>query len=812
MGGLQCAAGTDVIRWSMMSEPDDEGAWAGDEIPVPEPAVGELPVRNTATNSSTSRLSKASDVPTFGALAATTANASGDTSTPWTRRKQVLAAAVAGCAVVAAILVLGGGDDSPATDASSSTTETPDDTIDRTTATTESPRAEPLTPASPSSVDLPPEIAAISEPTEVLMLTADGMLHTLSLPSGVVRSVPIRTEGQEFSGGQGFVVAPDAAALAAPPGIVIVPREGPSIIEIDTDDIDGFGTNGFDVLTWTAAPDGTTTFLVVDYSNDGTNTFYEVGLDGTITVDEQSADPSRLFGFGTIRPSDGPEYVNDAGGVYEVASDGSAKRIADGVLRAASSSNLLLRQCTAELACGDVLVDLGSGERRPIAPGIISDELQFNGFGLDLAPDGSAVTAVVSASNSQDRVVIDLETGDRLVSPSMSWNRGSLWAADSSGVFEISETETGIDFFDRASGQIVHFADELGQISSVAVRHPAAELGPESTVTTSPITFEDGAEPSKSGLVVTVLSRSGNIIEIDVDARTADIWSTSELIAVDTPSAFQFADQIAVVTGENPEDEPSGYVTAPGEQRPLSPGLFGPGPILAGPLPGTVWTSSLDSGAMGVEQVLVDLSVGALAAPAERISVPGGVLLGGDGLGGLVVSLGGDVYVATAGDTATELRRLTSGELLAIGVDTAYVRECDDTSTCAVIRIDRILGTRTPLPELVGLEFASGIDTADPPFGLMGSAVAPGGDLAVLRLPSTDGSFEWFLFDMVNGPSTLIDSLRGLAPFVWSDGAPSAVVMIGAKLAIVDLDGVAVVEGLGSLSALAGAPVQVATD
>jgi len=38
----------------------------------------------------------------------------------------------------------------------------------------------------------------------------------------------------------------------------------------------------------------------------------------------------------------------------------------------------------------------------------------------------------------------------------------------------------------------------------------------------------------------------------------------------------------------------------------------------------------------------------------------------------------------------------------------------------------------------------------------------------------------------------------------------SAVAMIGAKLAVVDLDGVAVVEGLGSLSALAGAPVQVA--
>ena len=798
-----------------MSEPDDLGAWAGDDIPVPEPAIGELRVRNTATNSSTSRLSNASDVPTFGAFAATTANASGDTPTSWTRHKQVLAAAVVGCAVVTAVLVLGGGDDSPATDASPSTTEAPADTIERTTTTSESPRPELVTPASPSSVELPLEIAAISEPTEVLMVTADGMFHTLSLPSGVVRSVPIGTEGEEFFGGQGFVVAPDAAAIAAPSGIVILPREGPLIVEIDTDGVDGFGTNGFDVASWTAAPDGTTRFLVVDYSNGGTNTFYEVGLDGTIAVDEQSSDLARLNGFATIRPPDGPEYVNDAGGVYEVTSDGSAKRIADGVLRAASSSNLLLRQCTAELACGDVLVDLRSGEQRPIAPGVIPDELQFNGFGLDLAPDGSAVTAAVSASNGQDRVVIYLATGDQLVAPGLSWNRGSLWAADSSGVFEISESETGIEFFDRASGQVVHFADELGQITSVAVRHPAAELGPESTVTTSPITFEDGAEPSKSGLVVTALSRSGNIIDIDVDARTADVWSTSEAIAVDTPSAFQLADQVAVVTGENPEGEPSGYVSSPGEQRPLPPGLFGPGPILAGPLPGTVWTSSIDSSpksAVGVEQVLVDLDVGAFATPAQSISVPGGVLLGSDGLGGLVVSLGGDVYVATAGDTASELQRLTSGELLAIGVDTAYVRECDDNSTCAVIRIDRVVGTRTPLPALLGLEFASGIDTADPPFGLVGSAVAPGGDLAVLRLPSAIGGPEWFLFDMVDGPSTLIDGLLGGAPFVWSDGASSAAAMIGAKLAIVDLDGVVVVDGLGSLSALASAPVPVAND
>jgi hypothetical protein len=811
-----------------MTVPEDEGAWAGDDIPVPEPAMGELPVRNRATNSPTSRLSNVGDAPTFGALAATTTHAGGEMPTSWTRRKQVLAAAVAGCAVVATVLVLGGGDDSPATDASSSTTEVPDDTVERTNTTTatttdtttdtsEPARREPAASMTPSSVELPPEVAAISEPTEVVMTTDDGILHTLSLPSGMVRSVPIATSPTEGFF-QGVVVAPDAAAIAGGSGIVIVPREGPSVVEIAADSFDG-GANGFEVVDWGRAPDGTTTFRVVNYSNGGSNAFWTVGVDGEIAADVTPADVATLFG--AVRSPGGPQYVNDAGGVYELAPDGSAKRIDDGVLQAASSSSLLLRQCTAELECGDVLVDLVTGERRPIGPDVIPDELNSFGYGLDLAPDGSAVTGIVPTSSNQDRVIVDLATGEQIVSPNTSWNRGSLWAADSSGVFLVASQGTGIEFVDRASGEIVQFADELGLIISIAVRHPPAELGPESTVTTTPITFEDGAEPRKAGHVVTALSRSGEIIEIDVDARTAAVWSSSELIAVDKPSAFRFADQVAdqvaVVTGENPQDEPSGYVSSPGEQRSLPPGLFGPGPILAGPLPGTVWTPSIDSpprGAVGVELVLVDLSTGALAAPAQRISVPGGVLFGGDGLGGLVVSLGGDVYVATAGDDATELQRLTSGELLAVGVDTAYVRECDDNSTCAVIRVDRVLGTRTPVAavsEVSGLEYASGVDGADPPFGLMGSAVAPGGDLAVFRFAAANGGSEWFLFD-VRGLRTPIGSLGGDAPFVWSVDASSAVTLTGSKLAIVDLSGVVVVERPGSLRALAGAPVPVATD
>ena len=59
-------------------------------------------------------------------------------------------------------------------------------------------------------------------------------------------------------------------------------------------------------------------------------------------------------------------------------------------------------------------------------------------------------------------------------------------------------------------------------------------------------------------------------------------------------------------------------------------------------------------------------------ANGSSINLPDAELLGSDGRGGLVVARGGDVFVV--GVDGTE--RLTSGELVAIAADTAYVREC----------------------------------------------------------------------------------------------------------------------------------------
>ncbi len=805
----------------------DGGAWAGDDIPVPDPPADPPTVQpNDAPAVGRRSRDPASSeavnlAPVFGSLTAPAAPSSPpSTGTFWSRRNRLVAVVAAAFAFVAVVLVVSNGDDGEPLGASSSTTVAPDHTLARTSTTTSTPTStttsavtgpENGAPSGGLRLALPAEVAAISEPTEVLMATSDGLLHTLSLPSGVVRSVPVVIDDPSFFRGQPIVVAPDAAAFATGTGMVIVPREGSSVVTVDADRFgDTGGVGGLEVVGWEPAPDGTTRFLVANYGpND--MTWYSVGLDGSA---EAEGDDARLArSFDTIRPPDGTTFVNDAGGVYAVDDVGFTRRIDDGVLRAVSASSMLIRQCTPELDCGDVLVDRATGESQPIAPGILPDELQFNGFGLDLAPDGSAVSALVSGPSSQDLVVIDLVTGDRVQSSNQSFSRGSLWAADSSGVFGPTLDGNGIEFLDRASGMAVPFADEVGPITSVAVRAPAAELGPASAVSTTPISFANGAEPSTTGVVVTAIGRSGNIVVVDIDARSADVWSVSEAIPARDPSLFPFGEQVAVASSANPEREPSGYITIPGQERPLPPALFGPGPVIAGPTPGTVWTAPVSAGVgVGVSQVLIDLDAAAAATPGRSISVPGGVLLGGDGLGGLVVMKGGDVYIATsvAGTDETSLQRLTSGELLAIGSTTAFVRECDDTSNCDVVRVDRADGARSVVADVQGLlASALPIDSSDPPFALVGSAVSPDGDLAVVRVPGSE-AYQWVFVDFADGALTPLDNLNGQAPFVWSGGGASAVTLIGADLVVVDAGGVAVVQGLGSLRSLAGEQVVLA--
>ena len=71
-------------------------------------------------------------------------------------------------------------------------------------------------------------------------------------------------------------------------------------------------------------------------------------------------------------------------------------------------------------------------------------------------------------------MILDFESGE--VASVVSDHRvvGSAWAADSSGVFVVVDGE--LRFLDRATGESVAFAEELGRFVNVGVRHPDAEL------------------------------------------------------------------------------------------------------------------------------------------------------------------------------------------------------------------------------------------------------------------------------------------------------------------------------------------------
>ena len=118
--------------------------------------------------------------------------------------------------------------------------------------------------------------------------------------------------------------------------------------------------------------------------------------------------------------------------------------------------------------------------------------------------------------------------------------------------------------------------------------------------------------------------------------------------------------------------------------------------------------------------------------------------------------------------------------------------------------MDRVGGARITVPELLGLLPASAIDATDPPFGVVGTGVAPGGGVFVV--PTGDG---WLLIDAASGGRTPLGSLDGSASFVWGADGRHAMTLSGADLVVVGVDGVIAVEGLGSLRAMAGAPVVV---
>lgn len=142
-------------------------------------------------------------------------------------------------------------------------------------------------------------------------------------------------------------------------------------------------------------------------------------------------------------------------------------------------------------------------------------------------------------------------------------------------------------------------------------------------------------------------------------------------------------------------------------------------------------------------------------------------VLGNDGNGNVVIRNPGGVYVV--GDAPPV--RLTTGTLLAIGPDTAFVRECDENLECTNVVIDRTNGDR--------IEFLLDFDFVpiEPRIGLGAlPTISVGGRQAIVRVSNKIGQDEtqWRLFDFERNSSTVVAPPDPSSPILWGDTGSTA--------------------------------------
>ena len=170
------------------------------------------------------------------------------------------------------------------------------------------------------------------------------------------------------------------------------------------------------------------------------------------------------------------------------------------------------------------------------------------------------------------------------------------------------------------------------------------------------------------------------------------------------------------------------------------------------------------------------------------VDLPDATLLGSDGRGALVVERRGDVFVVGV-DGAV---RLTSGELIAIGQTTAYVRECESVADCTVTRIDRTTNARTPVSTSTALLDALG--AVDAYRGaVLGTTVSTRRRRPRVALAASSGgpnpTMQTVLLDTRTDNATFVDGHTADQPLVWNADSTFAALLVGPAVEVYDRAG-----------------------
>lgn len=614
-------------------------------------------------------------------------------------------------------------------------------------------------------IELPSELADLPELTELVAQSVDGQLHTISLPSGRVRTVDLGVDqdGLLF-GGNGLVAGPDAAMISSYENDpIIVPRSGVPF-PLDLADF-GDGTDQITPYGWITDDSGNMLFVVAAYQSVGdTQQSFLVASDGTIVAQPSAT----LSNFALPTAAHGVQIINDAGGAYRLDPDGVTVRIADGTVLASSNSQILVRECDDARVCDTVIRNIDGSDRRVVD---LPDSIGNRFFGLSLSPDGTAVSYSVYGQQPR-RLIIDFDGNEFEADANTNFGPTGAWVADSSGEFSVAAEAEGIAFLDRTSGETIVFATELGRVGAVAARYPDSELLDISR-DTAPIAFSPGPPSGEVGLDLVTVGRIGGMTHLDLDGSVATRWETPRVGGGIPPQLFSDATSVLAISVNGRE----AFISEFGRATELDAGAFPAPPLLPGPAQGTVWARPLDA-TLDVERMLFGLD-GTRLNNGVTVTVDRATLLGGDSSGGLVIETGGDVYVTAGGDPGgftTGLNRLTTGEILALGTGHAIVRECDTVRNCTTSKLDRRTRELTTISGSAVVASDAVTSERDP--ALIGS-MSPDGNVVLARLDpersaDADPTETWALFDLVSGTEVVVNEPAPGQPLIWNDDSSYA--------------------------------------
>ena len=303
------------------------------------------------------------------------------------------------------------------------------------------------------AIAVPPSLAAIEVPTELVALADNGALHRVEFPSGRVRSISLGTVGVD-----GQVVVTDDAIVVYSSRLLTVLRDDAPIDQIEVADGVIF------VQGWP----GTDRFIVTTAASSGDSPEQQFVLerDGTLVPVEDGAFDDYVFWARSFLPS-GEVVVNRPGGVYAIAPDETVRRVSDGDLLATGIGHFAVEECDAALTCAQVVVNASTGERSSASLAA----LVGNGFvdpSTRLSPDGRSVVATDTSRGTGVRQIIDAETGAAVdIGRVDSIFYADTWAADSSGLF--TDQAGLLRFHPREPGDVAVIED-LGRIASIGAR------------------------------------------------------------------------------------------------------------------------------------------------------------------------------------------------------------------------------------------------------------------------------------------------------------------------------------------------------